>query len=137
MPFLGRWIQRDPIGYAGGINLYEYVVSNPVGSTDASGLRSGFYNFGPPPPFSAPVPPAAPKKCCPPFPAFVDVWKTWLAEYQKAKMAYSTLVLDYDAMRSDEVAFSNIAVKADSAQSNLVTVHGPDGSNEGVGRPEK
>ncbi len=37
-PVLGRWIQRDPIGYAGGINLYEYVVSNPVGNVDSNGL---------------------------------------------------------------------------------------------------
>ena len=37
-PVLGRWIQRDPIGYSGGINLYGYVESAPVGSVDASGL---------------------------------------------------------------------------------------------------
>lgn len=102
-----------------GANTYQFVMSNPVANTDASGLGGGFYNFGPPPPFSAPVPPAAPKKCCPPFPALVNAWKAWLADYQKAKMAYSTLVLDYGAMRSDELAFSNINDKADTAQANL------------------
>ncbi len=37
-PVLGRWIQRDPIGYSGGINLYAYVESSPVGKVDANGL---------------------------------------------------------------------------------------------------
>ncbi len=41
-PVLGRWIQRDPIGYAGGINLYGYVGSAPVGAVDADGLRKLF-----------------------------------------------------------------------------------------------
>ncbi len=34
---LGRWIQRDPVGYAGGINLYEYVGGRALSATDASG----------------------------------------------------------------------------------------------------
>ena len=34
---LGRWLTRDPIGYPGGINLYEYVASRPVGNVDATG----------------------------------------------------------------------------------------------------
>jgi len=38
MPFLGRWIQRDPIGYSGGINLYEYVGGRSTVSRDPSGL---------------------------------------------------------------------------------------------------
>ncbi len=38
IPFLGRWLQRDPIGYAGGVNLYEYVEGRAVNSTDAAGL---------------------------------------------------------------------------------------------------
>ena len=39
-PFLGRWIQRDPIGYAGGINLYEYVGGKVVVTLDAMGQES-------------------------------------------------------------------------------------------------
>ncbi len=35
---LGRWIQRDPIGYAGGINLYEYVGGMACSLMDGSGL---------------------------------------------------------------------------------------------------
>ncbi|MGB2801765.1 MAG: RHS repeat-associated core domain-containing protein, partial [Phycisphaerae bacterium] len=38
-PTLGRWISRDPIGYADGMSLYEYCRSGPLGATDATGLR--------------------------------------------------------------------------------------------------
>jgi uncharacterized protein RhaS with RHS repeats len=34
---LGRWIQRDPIGYAGGVNLYEYVGGRAVAGVDPMG----------------------------------------------------------------------------------------------------
>ena len=37
-PVLGRWIQRDPIGYAGGINLYEYVGGRAVAAVSTEGL---------------------------------------------------------------------------------------------------
>ena len=36
---LGRWIQRDPIGYADGMGLYEYVTSSPQDWVDPLGLR--------------------------------------------------------------------------------------------------
>lgn len=40
IPELGRWANRDPIGYAGGgQNLYEYVNGNPVVFADPMGLK--------------------------------------------------------------------------------------------------
>ena len=35
---LGRWINRDPLGERGAINLYGYAVQNPVSFADPSGL---------------------------------------------------------------------------------------------------
>ena len=37
-PRLGRFIQPDPIGQAGGLNLYAYVQNDPLNATDPSGL---------------------------------------------------------------------------------------------------
>jgi RHS repeat-associated protein len=38
-PTLGRWMQRDPLNYAAGMNLYEYVSSNSVSLIDPWGLQ--------------------------------------------------------------------------------------------------
>jgi RHS repeat-associated protein len=36
-PQTGRWLNRDPIGYQGGMNLYEYAGDDPVNEVDTSG----------------------------------------------------------------------------------------------------
>jgi len=36
---VGRFMQRDPIGYSAGLNLYTYCGSNPVNWVDPLGLR--------------------------------------------------------------------------------------------------
>jgi RHS repeat-associated protein len=35
----GRWTQEDPIGVAGGLNLYQFNGNNPVAFTDPFGLK--------------------------------------------------------------------------------------------------
>lgn len=37
-PQLGRFISRDPVGYVGGENLYQYVRSQPINYVDPFGL---------------------------------------------------------------------------------------------------
>ena len=36
-PGTGRWLTRDPVGYAGGVNLYGFCGGNPVNGCDLEG----------------------------------------------------------------------------------------------------
>ncbi|HBI24099.1 MAG TPA: hypothetical protein DDX84_07865 [Nitrospiraceae bacterium] len=48
-PVWGRFLQRDPLGYVDGMNLYEYVRGNAANSVDSLGLqRAGNPVMGPP-----------------------------------------------------------------------------------------
>ncbi|MCG8586121.1 MAG: RHS repeat-associated core domain-containing protein, partial [Pirellulales bacterium] len=40
-PTLGRWLQRDPLGYEDGWNPYGYIGQGPVSFVDHFGLQSG------------------------------------------------------------------------------------------------
>jgi RHS repeat-associated protein len=42
----GRWTQEDPIGLAGGLNLYQFNGNNPVSNTDPFGLKVCFKGSG-------------------------------------------------------------------------------------------
>ena len=47
-PVLGKWMERDPIGYADGPNLYEYVTSNPTIGVDPFGLKQQRHSISSP-----------------------------------------------------------------------------------------
>jgi len=52
-PQLGRFLQRDPVGYQGGTNLVSYVDCNPLNGVDPLGLYpSGLGGLGGMPGFS-------------------------------------------------------------------------------------
>ncbi|HEU0217902.1 MAG TPA: RHS repeat-associated core domain-containing protein [Stellaceae bacterium] len=45
-PTWGRFLQPDPLGYAGGSNLYAYVGNDPLNRTDPSGNIGLIFTFG-------------------------------------------------------------------------------------------
>ena len=45
-PALGNWVQRDPIGYADGMSLYEYAINRSLILTDPFGEFTGVFGGG-------------------------------------------------------------------------------------------
>jgi RHS repeat-associated protein len=46
-PTTARWLNRDPIGESGGLNLYDYCGNDPVNGSDPSGLfNAGAFGYG-------------------------------------------------------------------------------------------
>ncbi|MBI4659580.1 MAG: hypothetical protein HY735_12135 [Verrucomicrobia bacterium] len=44
-PNLQRWVTRDPLGEAGGINLYQFVGNDPVNNVDPWGLYETDFHY--------------------------------------------------------------------------------------------
>jgi len=57
-PLIGRYVQADPIGLEGGLNLFAYTWNNPITNYDNNGLRT-IPTIPPPPkpPIDIPKPP--------------------------------------------------------------------------------
>ncbi len=61
-PRQGRWLNRDKIGEKGGINLYHFILNDPLNGIDSLGLRRDGDPLGPgnDPPVDPVLPPPAP-----------------------------------------------------------------------------
>lgn len=40
LPWLGRWLNTDPLGISDGVNLYAYAANNPLMHSDTSGTQA-------------------------------------------------------------------------------------------------
>jgi len=58
-PVTGKWLSRDPLGEAGGMNLYGFVFNEPSNLVDMLGRQAGYYaNPRDYPSYDTPIPPS-------------------------------------------------------------------------------
>lgn len=93
-PTIGRFIQRDPIGYDDGMNLYQFVGGNPVNRVDPLGLAGQPATAPTSQPSTQPAPAA-------PYDEIHDLWERmkWDAsqpapKYQKQLLEKLTKAFD-------------------------------------------
>jgi hypothetical protein len=84
-PTTGHWLSRDPIGYAGGQNLYTFCDGNPVNEADPSGTDALFLtgNNG--------------MHGDPTGKFFYNIAMYWAKQYEKRTKKHATVVLVNDA----------------------------------------
>ncbi|MBN8553352.1 MAG: RHS repeat-associated core domain-containing protein [Caulobacterales bacterium] len=99
-PSLGRFMQTDPIGVAGGVNLYAYVGGDPVNAVDPWGLQDCETDPDCPGDIDAPGRRNLP---CPPFcnqyydglPWYQDVWFSANEWTDWAEITLADVILTY------------------------------------------
>jgi RHS repeat-associated protein len=80
-PAIGRFVSEDPIGLAGGINLYGYVGNDPVNFVDPDGLQKKGKR-----PSSSNVHVSPPRPDCPTTAVTVNIWYPKDGKYGHASL---------------------------------------------------
>ena len=93
-PTLGRWLQRDPIGYAGGVNLYEYVGGRAVVAVDTTGLQLVSPGYLPPIPVINPAAAEAAEALLAALAAELE-W-SWIPDVALAAAATAAILLAWE-----------------------------------------
>ena len=93
-PSLGRFVQRDPLGLAGGLNPYDYVRNAPLTRIDPYGIFPPFDPWGPsyPPPWPFPPRPPRPPKPAPSRPPWRPAHAQSCAEAEAELAVGSALI---------------------------------------------